>query len=193
MLSEELFKGLRATEGAVVRAIPIPSPGFPVRAALQVVVSFLGRKEGAGRAEWLQLLVKERLGTSCFPLTVLRLSFASAVELRYLWIGLKPRVTVDGKPQEVVVKGCTDGNDPQDVSRLVERVSLGDTIWIVNWDTEVTLCFESIPLTPEVRVTFSLHYVSLTGYLSSGLHFKQGRTHTPLSVGSRSKSLSFEI
>ena len=70
LLSEELFKGLRATEGTVLRAIPIPSPGFPVRTAVQVAASFLGRKEGAGRAEWLQLLVKERLGTSYCSLTV---------------------------------------------------------------------------------------------------------------------------
>jgi hypothetical protein len=81
-------------------------------------------------------------------------------------------ITVDGKPQEVLVKDCTDEGDPHDVSRLFGRVSLGHTIWIVNWDTIVTLCFESMPLIPKVRVTFSLYYASLTGYLSRRIHFK---------------------
>jgi hypothetical protein len=152
----------------------------------------LGRKEGAGRAEWLQLLAKERLGTSC-ALSRGNPSFPSLVELRYLWIGLRTTITVDGKPQEVLVNECVDEGDPQDVARLVERVSLSHTIWIVNWDTKVTLYSEPVPLIPEVRVMVSLHYASLTRSLSSKIHFKQERTHTLLSVGSRSKSLSLEI
>lgn len=78
-----------------------------------------------------------------------------------MWTGLKATITIDGKPQEVLVKGCTEGSDPQDVSTLVERFSLHHTIWIVNWDTRVTLLFESVPLIPEVGVNFSLRYASL--------------------------------
>ena len=151
MLSEELFNGLCTTQGAAVKVIPIPSPGYPVRTAVHVAVSFLGRKKGTERVEWLQLLVKEKLGTPCSSLVVVISSFASPVELRYLWAGLRTTLTVDGKPQEVLVNDCTDEVDPQDVTSLVGRVSLGHTIWVVNWDTKATLCLEPPPLIPKVQ------------------------------------------
>ena len=88
LLSEELFKGLRTTEGAVFKAIPIPSPGFPVRTAVQVTVSFLGKKEGAERSEWLQLLVRERFGILSISLTVVisLIYFSSRIAIFVDWL-----------------------------------------------------------------------------------------------------------
>ena len=86
-------------------------------------------------------------------------SFASSVELRYLWVGLRTTINIDGKPQEVLVKDCADEGDPQDVASLVERVSFGHTTWIVNWDTKATICLEP---PPEVRVIFFSHRASRT-------------------------------
>ena len=97
-------------------------------------------------------------------------SFASPVELRYLWIGLRATTTVDGKPQEVPVKVCMDESNLHDVASLV---SLDHAIWIVDC-TKITLCFDPVPLNPQVRNTLFIYLPLPDTFLARSISNKRG-------------------